>query len=67
MAILLIAEHDNQSLSDQTAKALSAASKIGSDVDVLVAGNGAKAAADGTKVDATKPAGRRELTRRRHR
>jgi electron transfer flavoprotein alpha subunit len=46
MAILLIAEHDNQSLSDQTAKALSAASKIGSDVDVLVAGNNAKAAAD---------------------
>ena len=46
MAILLIAEHDNQSLSDQTAKALSAASKIGADVDVLVAGNNAKAAAD---------------------
>ena len=46
MAILLIAEHDNQSLSDQTAKALSAASKIGPDVDVLVAGSNAKAAAD---------------------
>ena len=46
MAILLIAEHDNASLSDQTAKALSAASKMGSDVDVLVAGKGAKAAAD---------------------
>ena len=46
MAILLIAEHDNQSLSDQTAKALSAALKIGSDVHVLVAGKGAKAAAD---------------------
>jgi electron transfer flavoprotein alpha subunit len=46
MAILLIAEHDNHSLSDQTAKALSAAQKIGSDIDVLVAGNGAKAAAD---------------------
>lgn len=46
MAILLIAEHDNQSLSDQTAKALSAASGIGSDIDVLVAGKGAKAAAD---------------------
>ncbi|RUV31139.1 electron transfer flavoprotein subunit alpha/FixB family protein [Mesorhizobium sp. M5C.F.Ca.IN.020.32.2.1] len=45
MAILLIAEHDNQSLSDQTAKALSAASKIGSDIDVLVAGNNARAAA----------------------
>ena len=46
MAILLVAEHDNASLSDQTAKALSAASKIGSDVDVLIAGKGAKAAAD---------------------
>jgi electron transfer flavoprotein alpha subunit len=46
MAILLIAEHDNQSLSDQTAKALSAALKIGPDVHVLVAGKGAKAAAD---------------------
>jgi len=46
MAILLIAEHDNASVSDQTAKALSAALKIGSDVDVLVAGKGAKGAAD---------------------
>ncbi len=46
MAILLIAEHDNETLSDQTAKALSAALKIGSDVDVLVAGKGAKPAAD---------------------
>lgn len=46
MAILLIAEHDNETLSDQTAKALAAASQIGSDVDVLVAGKDAKAAAD---------------------
>jgi len=46
MAILLIAEHDNASLSDQTAKALSAALKIGSDIHILVAGKGAKAAAD---------------------
>ncbi|OQM75463.1 electron transfer flavoprotein subunit alpha/FixB family protein [Manganibacter manganicus] len=46
MAILLIAEHDNASLSDQTAKTLSAALKIGSDIDVLVAGKGAKPAAD---------------------
>ncbi len=46
MAILLIAEHDNSSLSDQTAKALSATVKIGGDVDVLVAGKGAKPAAD---------------------
>jgi electron transfer flavoprotein alpha subunit len=46
MAILLIAEHDNETLSDQTAKALSAATAIGGDVHVLVAGNNAKAAAD---------------------
>ncbi|MDM9622899.1 electron transfer flavoprotein subunit beta [Rhizobium sp. AC44/96] len=50
MAILLLADHDNASLSDQTAKALTAASKIakekGSDVTVLVAGKGVKAAAD---------------------
>ena len=45
MAILLIAEHDNVSLSDQTAKALTAATKIGSDVDVLVAGKRPTAAA----------------------
>ncbi len=46
MAILLLAEHDNATLNDQTAKALSAASKIGGEVHVLVAGSGAKAAAD---------------------
>ncbi|APO69801.1 electron-transport flavoprotein subunit alpha 2 (plasmid) [Rhizobium gallicum] len=46
MAILLLADHDNATLSDQTGKALTAASKIGGDVHVLVAGKGAKAAAD---------------------
>lgn len=46
MAILLLAEHDNATLSDQTAKTLTAASKIGGDVHVLVAGSGAKGAAD---------------------
>jgi electron transfer flavoprotein alpha subunit len=46
MAILLLADHDNQSLSDQTAKTLTAAAKIGGDVHILVAGKGAKAAAD---------------------
>ncbi|CAN7686606.1 electron transfer flavoprotein subunit alpha/FixB family protein [Pararhizobium sp. LjRoot255] len=50
MAILLLADHDNATLSDQTAKALTAATKIatetGSDVHVLVAGKGAKAVAD---------------------
>ncbi|WP_093236524.1 electron transfer flavoprotein subunit alpha/FixB family protein [Sinorhizobium sp. NFACC03] len=50
MAILLLADHDSNHLSDQTAKALTAASKIasgtGADVHVLVAGAGAKAAAE---------------------
>jgi electron transfer flavoprotein alpha subunit len=46
MAILLVAEHDNAALSDQTARALTAALAIGSDVDVLVAGKSAKGAAD---------------------
>src|SRR5262245_49391035 len=46
MATLLIAEHGNDHLSDQTAKARTAALKIGPDVDVLVAGKGAKSAAD---------------------
>ena len=46
MASLLLADHDGSHLSDQTAKALTAAAKIGGDVHVLVAGAGAKAAAD---------------------
>lgn len=46
MAILLIAEHDNVALSDQTAKALTAALKIGGEVDVLVAGLAVDAPAD---------------------
>ena len=46
MAILLLAEHDNSSVSDQTAKALTAAKSIGGDIHVLVAGSGAQAAAD---------------------
>src|SRR6478736_728664 len=50
MAILLLADHDSNHLSDQTAKTLTAAAKIaketGSDVHVLVAGAGAKVAAE---------------------
>lgn len=46
MAILLFAEHDNAALSDQTAKALTAAHAIGGDVHVLVAGLGAKTVAE---------------------
>jgi len=46
MTTLLIAEHSNDSLSEETAKTMRAASAIGAPVDVLVAGNGCKAAAD---------------------
>ncbi|WP_152045548.1 electron transfer flavoprotein subunit alpha/FixB family protein [Aureimonas psammosilenae] len=46
MTTLLIADHDNASLSDQTAKALTAALALGGDVHVLVAGAGARPAAE---------------------
>jgi len=42
MAVLVIAEHDNESLKDQTHKAVTAAKAMGGDVDVLVAGKGVK-------------------------
>ena len=38
MPILLVAEHDNKSLKDATAKALTAATALGAEVHVLVAG-----------------------------
>ncbi|PDT47421.1 MULTISPECIES: electron transfer flavoprotein subunit alpha/FixB family protein, partial [Sinorhizobium] len=46
MAILLLADHDTTHLSDQTAKALTAATKIGGDVHVLIAGSGVKGVAE---------------------
>ena len=46
MAVLLLAEHDNARLNEATAKALTAAAKIGGDVHVLVAGEGARAVAE---------------------
>jgi electron transfer flavoprotein alpha subunit len=46
MTTLLLAEHDNKSLKDATAKALTAAKQLGGDVHVLVAGKDCKAAAD---------------------
>ena len=46
MSVLLIAEHDNKMLKEATAKATTAALKIGTPVDILVAGSGAKAVAD---------------------
>ncbi len=46
MTTLLIAEHDNKSLKDATAKALTAAKALGGEVHVLIAGKDAKGAAD---------------------
>jgi len=43
---LLIAEHDNKVLKDATAKALTAASALGGEVHVLVAGKDCRAVAD---------------------
>ncbi|MCE2565266.1 electron transfer flavoprotein subunit alpha/FixB family protein [Komagataeibacter sp. FNDCF1] len=45
MTILLLADHDNTALSEQTVKALTAASAIGDDVHVLVAGKDVSAVA----------------------
>lgn len=46
MSILLIADHDNQTLSPATAKVLTAAKAIGGDVDILVAGENCSAPAE---------------------
>jgi electron transfer flavoprotein alpha subunit len=45
MSVLLVAEHDNASIKDATHKALTAASQMGGEVHVLVAGNNAATAA----------------------
>jgi electron transfer flavoprotein alpha subunit len=46
MAILVLAEHDNQTVKPATRNAVTAAAKLGSDITVLVAGQGCQAAAD---------------------
>ena len=51
MSILVIAEHDNQSLKGATLNAVAAAAKIGGEIHLLVAGSGcAEAAAQAAKV-----------------
>ena len=45
MAVLVIADHDNQSLRDTTHKTVAAAQKLGGEIDVLVVGQGCAAAA----------------------
>ena len=46
MTTLLIAEHNNEALNEATAKALTAATALGGDIDVLVAGKDCGAVAD---------------------
>jgi len=46
MAVLLLAEHNNKTLAPATAKVLTAAQAFGSDVDILVAGEGCQAVAE---------------------
>ncbi len=46
MTVLLLAEHDNASLKEPTARALAAAGEMGGDVHVLVAGSNCRPAAD---------------------
>ena len=46
MSVLVLAEHDNSVLKDATLPAITAATQLGGDVHVLVAGKGAQAVAD---------------------
>ncbi|WP_297696047.1 electron transfer flavoprotein subunit alpha/FixB family protein [Phenylobacterium sp.] len=46
MAVLVIADHDNATLKEDTAKTVTAAQKLSNEVDVLVAGQGCKAVAE---------------------
>ena len=46
MKTLLVGEHDNRTLKDTTAKALSCAVSLGGEVDVVIAGRGCRAVAE---------------------
>ena len=50
MSILIISEHDNQSLKPVTLNLVTAAQQIGGDIDLLVAGESAQAAAEAAAV-----------------
>ncbi len=55
MPTLLLADHDSKSLKDATAKALTAATAVGADVHILVAGHNCRAAAEAAaKLDGVK-------------
>jgi electron transfer flavoprotein alpha subunit len=57
MAVLVIADHNNKALADSVAKTVTAAGKLGGDIDILVAGSGADAVA----AEAAKLAGVRKV------
>ena len=57
MAVLVIADHNNHALADSVAKCVTAAGKLGGEIDILVAGSGADAAA----AEASKIAGIRKV------
>ena len=57
MTVLLLAEHDNVTLSELTARALTAASQMGEAVDILVVGRGA----DGVAAAAARLSGVRRV------
>ena len=57
MASLVIADHNNRTLGDAVAKTVSAAGKLGGEIDILVAGSGADAVA----AEAAKIAGVRKI------
>jgi electron transfer flavoprotein alpha subunit len=46
MAVLVVADHDNTHLRDNTTKTITAAQKLSGDIDVLVLGSGCRAAAE---------------------
>jgi electron transfer flavoprotein alpha subunit len=46
MAVLVIADHDNASLKDNTHKTITAAQALGGELDILVTGEGAQAVAE---------------------
>jgi electron transfer flavoprotein alpha subunit len=51
MAVLVVADHNNDALADSVAKAVTAAQKLGGEIDVLVAGaNAGGAAAEAAKL-----------------
>jgi electron transfer flavoprotein alpha subunit len=57
MAVLVVADHDNMSLKDNTHKTITAALALSGDVDVLVAGQGV----DGVAIEASKIEGVRKV------